>query len=495
MTQWLKCELLKIILNANNENIQQINFIEFITPITRIPVSLYVLFYDVVSVIIPTFTFLIGITFYFLYKNIQLGVFFLAANIFLACYLCYFWEYLLDQKNIFEIKINENEKIIVDILNNIDKVIYRGQTDSEINNFKAKTDEGIQIGTNFLNISTQHIMFLSFSIFIIFLIVLFYLIRLRMNNTIDTTFFITLITIMMMYRDRMTQLIGNLGDYLEFIGKLNYIVDQFDEMLGSKPNIEEIIVKEYDVVSIPFSRIVFKNLSFRYNDKQPFVFENLDLDVDLNNKIIGITGISGKGKSSFVKLILRLYDPTSGNIYIDNVDILSIDPDYIRDNITYVNQNSKLFDKKIIENMFYGCNDMNECQINLEDIMAYAKIQKVFENVDIENKKAGSLGENLSGGQRQIANIISGLVNPSPVLILDEPTNALDPELKEELIMIINRFRHYKKCIIIITHDKDVYSIFDHVLALDTGKSVPVNQMLKNNYYDDDDDIVYSRKY
>ena len=466
LTQWLKQELLKIILSANNENIQQINFIEFITPITRIPSSCYILFYDVVSVIIPTITFLLGISAFFLMKEVSLGLFFIMSNIFIIVYLWFFWEYLLREKSVYEIKINENEKIIVDILNNIDKVIYRGQSSNEIKSFQAKTDEGIEIGTNFLSISTQHIMILNVFVLIIFLMVMWYLIKLRREEKIDTQFFITLLTIMLMYRERMSQMVGNLADYLEFIGKLNYIIDQFDEMLGNKADINEILNRKYEKVAIPFSNISFHNVSFRYSDKHPYVFENLSIEVHTDNKIIGIIGESGKGKSSFVKLLLRLYDPTSGDIFIDGVNITTIDPDFIRENITYVNQNSKLFDKKIIDNLMYGCSDMEECHSNLSDIMSYSKMQKLFGNMDIENKMAGSLGENLSGGQRQIANVISGLINPSPILILDEPTNALDPELKEELLGIIQKYRNYKKCILIITHDRDVKSLFDETINI-----------------------------
>ena len=90
----------------------------------------------------------------------------------------------------------------------------------------------------------------------------------------------------------------------------------------------------------------------------------------------------------------------------------------------------------------------------------------MYKNVDIYNSYAGSLGENLSGGQRQVVNIISGLINPSKILILDEPTNALDPELKRELLMLIGDFKQYKKSILIITHDRDVYPLFDETLKL-----------------------------
>jgi ABC-type bacteriocin/lantibiotic exporter with double-glycine peptidase domain len=82
------------------------------------------------------------------------------------------------------------------------------------------------------------------------------------------------------------------------------------------------------------------------------------------------------------------------------------------------------------------------------------------------DKNVGTNGENLSGGQRQIINIINGLIIPSKVLILDEPTNALDPFLKKDVISLIKYFKKYKKCIIIISHDKDIYSIFDETINI-----------------------------
>ena len=471
LTQWLKHELLKIILVANNENIQNVNFIEFITPITRIPVSCYILLYDVVSVIIPTVTFLVGISMYFVYKNAELGAFFVAANAGLFAYLYYFWDDMCSEKDKLEVKINENEKMIVDILNNIDKVIYRGQVQHELTVFESKTANVIAMGMNFLTFSTNHIMFMNLLLTLIVFFVLWKLIQLKRAKTIDATLFITLFTILINYRDRISGLIGNISDYLEFVGKLNYILDQFDLMLGQKGDLVKLLNRSYDASvgdAVTFSSIRFEDVSFRYDDQHPFVFEHLDLDIVTDNKIIGITGLSGKGKSSVVKLLLRLYDPTSGKIEIDGVDITTIDPDIIRKQVTYVNQNSKLFDKKVVDNFLYGCHgdDQAECRRNLGTIMEYKKIQELYRNIDIDVNMAGSLGENLSGGQRQIANVISGLVNPSSILILDEPTNALDPDLKEELLSIIKHFRKVKKCIFIITHDRDVLNLFDEVIDI-----------------------------
>ena len=92
--------------------------------------------------------------------------------------------------------------------------------------------------------------------------------------------------------------------------------------------------------------------------------------------------------------------------------------------------------------------------------MKYSNIKKLFSKLNFNNK-VGASGGNLSGGERQVINIINGLITPSKILILDEPTNALDIELKKDLIEVIKHFKIYKKCIIIISHDQDIFPIFD----------------------------------
>jgi ATP-binding cassette subfamily C protein LapB len=217
---------------------------------------------------------------------------------------------------------------------------------------------------------------------------------------------------------------------------------------------------------IPFDVISFKDVSFKHPESSKYIFRNFNQEVYLKDKIIGITGLSGNGKSSFVKLLVRMNRCTSGTIEIDGKNINDIDPYYIRQNISFVNQNSRLLDRKIMENILYGCKDLDTCNANLREILSYPKIQELYRNVDIEKGDAGPLGEKLSGGQRQVINIINGMIHSSKILILDEPTTGIDPELKQEVLKIIQHFRKNKKCIMIITHDRDVYSLFDETLEL-----------------------------
>ena len=465
MTQWMKKEILKIILLSNNEDMKHVNFIEFITPITRISSSYYVLFFSFINIVIPLLAFLLISSLYFIYQSPVFGISFIIANILIFIYLYSVWDSLAEEKNKNEVKINENEKYVIDILNNIDKVIYRGETLNEINHLTDKTNAVIETGIDFLSYATKHVIIMIIMVFIVMFLCIYYLIQLFYKKKISSTMFITLFSMILLYRDRMMGVIQNVPDYLEFMGKIDYIVDDFNKMLGDKANLNAMINKIYSPIEVDFLTIQLKNVTFSYKEDTP-IFTGLNLTIKTQNKIIGITGLSGKGKSSFAKLLLRLYEPTSGEIFIDGIDIKTIDPNYIRKEITYVNQNSKLFDKKIIDNMTYGCSDLNKCDSHLEEIMRYEKIRQLYKDIDIKNTTAGSLGEHLSGGQRQVVNIIGGLINPSKILILDEPTNALDKELKYEVISMINDFRKYKQCIIIITHDSAVYSLFDETITI-----------------------------
>lgn len=463
LREWLRHQLVKLLLLKNNETFSEINFTKLYTPINRISYVCSMLFNDLITYILPNISFLLIISFYFLYKNTNLGLGFIAGNIILSLYLIYNWGSVLVHNEEYEKHVNETESYLQEILNNIDKIIYRGQTVNEIDIFAGKTQKSIDHAFKFYSSTSYHGTVMNIIVYIIIFLSIWYLIVLFFDKKIDLTVFITFFTIILLYRDKMMTVIQQIPDFIEFMGRSESVIKHFKDM---EIDLENMDKQSYDEVDLKFENIRFDNVSFKYKTNGKNVFDNLNIKLNTKNKIIGITGLSGNGKSTFIKLILKLYKCNNGAIYIDEENIENIDPDYIRTNMTYVNQNSKLFDKKVIENMLYGCSDMDVCNKNLKEVMQYDKIKELYNKIDIHNKQSGALGENLSGGQRQIINIIGGLINPSKILILDEPTNALDLELKRELIEIINDFRKYKQCIIIITHDRDVYSLFDETIQI-----------------------------
>jgi len=262
----------------------------------------------------------------------------------------------------------------------------------------------------------------------------------------------------------MTTTIQQIPDFIEFLGRSESVMKHFYNM---DSDLEKIYNKNYLSRELQFDSVTFENVTFQYEGQSNPIMKEYNIHLNLRDKIIGIVGLSGNGKSTFAKLMIKMYTPTSGKIYIDDVDIQEVEGNYIRSQIIYINQNSKLFDRKIIENILYGCYDLDVCNGYLGEIMKYPKIRDLFKSMDIHHKKAGLFGENLSGGQRQVVNIIGGLVIPSKIVILDEPTNALDGELKNEIIQLITDFKKYKKCIIIISHDKDTFGLFDETIQIE----------------------------
>jgi ABC-type multidrug transport system fused ATPase/permease subunit len=445
---------------------KNLNFADFITPITRISAASTSLLNDFIGNLIPTLGFLVVVSGYFFWKDWKLGIGFLLGNILLFSYLLICWKDMFKYKQEQEKLVVENERYILDNLNNIDKVIYRGTMDKELGIFEEKTKKCIDFSVLMTQYMTNHMFVMNTGIYIVFFLSMYYIIYLFSKNKLEPLSIVTFLTILIMYRDNISDTVQSLPHNLDLIGRIDLILREFNEM-NMYENVTDIMNKQisYDKRELKFHTVEFKNVSFQYPGMDKPVFENYSKDVDLNNKIIGITGLSGNGKSSFVKLILRLHDCTKGTIMIDGVDIKTIDPTYIRDNITYVNQNSRLFDREVLENILYGCKNKDKCTDHLKEILSFDKIHELYRNVSLDSD-SGPLGENLSGGQRQVANLISGLINPTKILILDEPTNALDPSLKQEVLALIQTFRDYKSCIMIITHDRDVFSLFDETIEI-----------------------------
>lgn len=467
MRQWIRQELFTAFLKTNNENLSNVNFVSLTTPMNRTSQVYFSVFNSFISVILPIFMFFIVTFSFFIYQLPIFGIFFTLANSLIYIYTAMFWKDMIKKNNEYETEVIVTETHLLELLNNTDKIIHRGETVNEIDKFKDQTNITIDKSIAFYRFTNTHTCFAKTIAYAIVFLSFWFLISQFYKKNINSITFITFISILILYRDRMNSLIDQVDDFVESTGRSEVLFKYFKNI---EDNYETAMNRKYDPIELNFEKITFENVYFKYESTsdENYIFKNINVTLNTTgNKIIGIHGNSGKGKSTFVKLIMKLYTLTDGKIYIDDADISGINPDYIRKNIIYVNQSGKLFDKEVIKNLMYGCDDHIElCKERLNEIMKYDKIKNLYGNLDMETTKCGSLGENLSGGQRQIANVISGLIHPAKVLILDEPTNALDPELKTELLGLIKEFKKYKECIIIITHDSAVYPLFDEVLDL-----------------------------
>lgn len=463
LTQWLQFQIVKMIMKINNQTLSNSNFTNINTLINQLTMTCFTFFTDVITYLIPNIVFLLVVAGYFLYNYLGVGCLFIFGNVVLAGYYFMQWTTIMNKNLHYEGLNVKGEAQLVEILNNLDKIVYRGQTEKETENYRKQQLDITHAAFDYYNDVNRNMYVMNGIILATTAGCAFWLITLVSKKKISLTIFITLFTILLLYREKISGSLLEVFNIMDFIGHSQNIINNFQNM---SDNYQSVISIQQTQPHLSLEEIDFRNVSYSY-DGETMVFENVNLTLQTHDsKIIGITGLSGKGKSTFMKLLIKLYKCKTGSIHIDGHDIETIDNDYLRSKITYINQNSKLFDRTVVENLLFGCSDTDVCKSRLSEIMSYPKIQQLYQNVNVNEGSSGHLGEKLSGGQRQVANLISGLIHPSPILILDEPTNALDKDLKKEVIDIIQTFKKFKQCIIIITHDQEIYSIFDENIQL-----------------------------
>jgi ATP-binding cassette subfamily B protein len=250
-------------------------------------------------------------------------------------------------------------------------------------------------------------------------------------------------------------------------GTLHAVDDFIEELYNVEIQNKDRVIDDKISKYINNGTITINNLNFGYTSDD-LLFKNFYLTIK-DKENIAIIGQSGNGKSSLIKLIMGYYAVEDNMIYIGDDDINKYDLNDLRKQISYVNQNNKLFNMSVMENIQYG-NNMSPDEI--KDMCEKLNISNIFKNLkDGYDTNAGIDGNNLSGGQRQIIHILRCILKKNKIVILDEPTSAIDKENTEIIINIIKELSK-NSTLILITHDESILYIVDRVITLDSGKII-----------------------
>jgi ATP-binding cassette subfamily B protein len=211
--------------------------------------------------------------------------------------------------------------------------------------------------------------------------------------------------------------------------------------------------------------IELKNVHFQY-DKGLEIIKDLNLKIT-SGSIIGIAGTTGAGKTTLIKLLLRLYDTTSGEILIDNHSIKDFDLTQLRRNIALVSQDVYLFHGSIRENIAYGMGDISLEAI--ENAAIKAELHDfIIQLPDRYDTIVGERGIKLSGGQRQRLSIARAILKNAPILILDEATSSVDTETERAIQKSLDELTKGKTALI-IAHRLSTLRHADKIIVLKEG--------------------------
>ena len=251
---------------------------------------------------------------------------------------------------------------------------------------------------------------------------------------------------------------------------------EFFEYVGNVANGVHVIIKPHEIVDQPQAvpatiergRIEFRNVTFGYTPDRA-IFRDLSVTIPAGQRV-GLVGFSGSGKSTFVSLVLRLYDVQSGGILIDGMDIRDMTQESLHRQLSLIPQDPNLFHRTLMENIRYGRLDATEEEVVEAARKAHAH-DFVMQIKDKYDSLVGERGVKLSGGQRQRIAIARVVVKNAPILILDEATSSLD-SITEQAIQETLGDVMKGKTVIVVAHRLSTIAHLDRILVFDQGSIV-----------------------
>ena len=457
------------ILLKNKNNYTEIEFGKLISRTNLLPSSLRDFNNLLFIWVCPKAVTIIIIICYFFYVNYKLGLVSLISFIIIFIYNCYNYNKCINTSSIRYKYFEKQAENIHDKLSNIFSIYSAGNVNKELNSFYKDTSIYIdKFSDNLKCINNNKVvniilLLISYILLNLSVIYFYYKKEISLNLLIATLLTITYyIPCFYTITTTLRELIHTLGVFKEidpFIKDI-YLYDKENKKNNNQNNMinNDKIIKN--------GNITIKDLSFGYGNN--IVIKNISLNIKAGEKI-AITGSSGNGKSTLIKLLMGYYKVDDNMIYIDNIDVNEYELNNLRTQISYVNQNTKLFNTTIIENIKYGTTMTDKDVIQMINDIG---INDLYSNLEHGfNSKVGIGGDKLSGGQRQMIYILRCFGKNNKIIILDEPTSSIDVHTKSLIMKAIKKLS--KKCtLIIITHDKELLKLVERVVVIKSGEIV-----------------------
>lgn len=410
---------------------------------------------------------------YVIYLNPTIGI--MTVLVFIVFFILYYY-ILMDSKITSENRETEEKNLmsnIDDVLSNSISIICNKKVREEKEYLTQR--HGIYDNAHETQLwsTSKGAYAISIIVTLILVAYVYVILRLYKSKSIDSTSTIKVIIIMLFF-----------VRYIKTASQRSILViAEYGKLAENETNIRQLLVDDASAgagakTDIPITgHIEFKNVSFEYKTDTVQVKTAEDRKKTLDNvsfKIkpldrVAIIGTNGSGKSTIIKLLSGFFKPTEGQILFDGEDIQNIDREYLRSKLSIVSQKVVLFNRSVIDNICYGTTTSKE---EVVDILDKLKIMNVFKKLPQGlDTMAGSRGEKLSGGQRQIIYLLRSYLSNKPVTIMDEPTAAVDAFHKKYVAQMMNEMSK-KTTMIVVTHDSEFAATFPVKIFIESGRIV-----------------------
>jgi ABC-type multidrug transport system fused ATPase/permease subunit len=467
--------IFKNLLKKYENNYEDLELGKIVTNVSVIPQYLKDFISEFFVWILPRFIAIIIINLYFFYLDFGLGLISTLLFILFIYISIKYFNQCSTISNERHLLFQQKNQDTQDKLSNTYLIYSNGNLHKEIKDYEDKT----KTYTNKFKENMKCVNTSSFInnliIFFIFIILNSYTTYLYKINKMSFNNLIAIFITIIYYTPCIVTINSSLPNVIHYFGAISAI-DNFIEELYKTEKINKekenmkIIEEENNIQiihKITKGIITINNLDFGYHDKN-ILFHHFYLTLKENEKV-AIVGPSGNGKSTLIKLIMGYYKVPNNVIFFDSIDINQFELNELRKQISYVNQNNKLFNKSILENIQYG-NHLQREDVNI--LFNKLNLKNIFSNLpDGLDTSCGVDGNNLSGGQRQLVHILRCMGKKNKIIILDEPTTAIDQENMKVIMNVISELGK-NNTLILITHDDSMLQIVDRVIKLQSGKII-----------------------
>lgn len=434
---------------------------KIVSRINTIPTILRELSTDITIWILPKAIAIIIINIYFYILNPGLGLLTTLSLVIIYTINYYKCKMCLVSSNERHHLLEKNSEEVQNKLSNLLSIYSSGNVQNELKEYYKQTTKYTTKYKENLD-CINHIRHLN-SIFDILIFVLLngYTTYLYIHRKISFRLLMAIFITVIYLLPCISTISASLPDLIHYVG----VIKEVDPFLGEIHN-DKSLTKLKPVIKLQTGDIRIEDLDFGYlpNTK---LFNKFNLHIKDGDKVC-IIGHSGNGKSTLIKLIMGLYPIESpGVILLDYKDITKYDLNSIRSQISYVNQNNKLFNGTIYQNIQYGNKFTKK---DIDELMNRLGVHTIFANLHKGlNSDVGVNGDKLSGGQKQLVHILRAFGNKNKIVILDEPTGAIDPENKNLIIKVLKELCK-NSTMILITHDESIMNICDRIIKIEKGR-------------------------